>query len=132
AVEHAERGVLRSACHLLDQERAACGVEQHQVGVRAPDVDSEPIARGPVVHAARLRCAAAGREPADATLKRRGGVRRDTVRTAMGGTILASAEAGSSTVARSAVTWVCRLGSLPQNAVLLATLSAVVPGLLRA
>src|SRR5262249_22676303 len=94
AVEHAERGVLRGACHLLDQQHAACGVEQREVGVRAADVDAEPIARA-AVHVAGPGCVAAKRE---STLKRRGGVRRGTIRRAMGATILALAAAGSSTV----------------------------------
>ena len=43
-VEHAERGILRRACDLLDLELAGRGIEQHQIGVGAADIDTEPIA----------------------------------------------------------------------------------------
>ena len=44
AVEHAERGILRRARDLLDHKLAARGVEQHQIGVGAADIDAEPVA----------------------------------------------------------------------------------------
>ncbi len=46
AVEHAERGIPGRARNLLDQQVAVSGVEQHQVGVRAADVDAEPVTGG--------------------------------------------------------------------------------------
>ena len=44
AIEHAERGVLRRARDLLDQQLARRGIEQHEVGMGAAHVDAEAIA----------------------------------------------------------------------------------------
>src|SRR5207253_9221619 len=45
AVEHAERRILRRARHFLHRQRAAVGIEQHQVRMGATHVDAEAIAR---------------------------------------------------------------------------------------
>jgi hypothetical protein len=44
AIEHAERGVSGRARDLLDQELARRHIEQHEIGMRPPDVDAEPVA----------------------------------------------------------------------------------------
>ena len=44
-VKNAVRGVLRRACDFFDEEIAACAIEQHQIGVGAPNIHAEPVAR---------------------------------------------------------------------------------------
>ena len=67
AVEHAERGIFRRARDLLDQQLAGRGVEQHEIGVGAADVDAEPVTGGAHVRLPVAICA--GVMPAQAGIQ---------------------------------------------------------------
>ncbi len=66
-VEHAERGILRRARDLLDRKLARFGVEQHEIGMGAADVDAETIAR--LVHVGLRVANCAGVMPAQAGIQ---------------------------------------------------------------
>ena len=66
-VEHAERGIFRRARDLLDRKLARFGVEQHEIGMGAADVDAETIAR--LVHVGLRVANCAGVMPAQAGIQ---------------------------------------------------------------